>query len=187
LKDDVSTEVIEDATSLLVDCFNNVSSVYLRSKEYGLAKEAATKAIEINPNKTKSLYLAAKAAMLDPAVLFEESDLALCKAEEVDGGESKDLKKLRMELQRAKRKHKKREKAIYNNMFDGSGSKTNLSTNSHSMQRENRSASDSNSPSVFSNPFLSQKYVLLSFAAVSITLTWIILFVNDSERPHLDL
>ena len=189
LKDEVSREVIEEATSLLVDCFNNVSSVYLRSKQYGLAKEAATKAIEINPNRTKSLYLAAKAAMLDPAGLFEESDLALCKAEAIDGGDNKELKKLRLELQRAKKKNKKREKAIYNKMFAGSASKAIPSKNDDIIQREIKSTgstSDSKGPSDFSNQFLSQKYLLGSFAAISIMFTLIFLFVRNSERSHLE-
>ena len=38
-----------------LDSLNNISAVHLRAKGYGLAKEAAANAIQIDPNNMKAL------------------------------------------------------------------------------------------------------------------------------------
>jgi len=107
---------ITEAMALLVDCLNNIAALHLRAKSYGLAKESAANALKYDSNNCKALFRAAKAAMLDPASSFEESDAALCAAEEVEPS-NKDLQKLRVEFDRRKRTHYQNEKKLYSKML----------------------------------------------------------------------
>lgn len=107
---------ISEAMALLVDCLNNIAALHLRAKSYGLAKESAANALKYDSNNCKALFRAAKAAMLDPASSFEESDAALCAAEEVEPT-NKDLQKLRIEFDRRRRTHYQNEKKLYSKML----------------------------------------------------------------------
>mmetsp|Transcript_22170 Transcript_22170/g.26332 ORF Transcript_22170/g.26332 Transcript_22170/m.26332 type:complete len:511 (+) Transcript_22170:50-1582(+) len=118
-----SIKIYEEAKGILIDCLNNISAVHLRAKSYSKAKEAAAQAIQYDGNNKKALCRAAKAAMLDPAVTFEESDMALKCAEEIDK-DGKEVKALRMELDRRKREYRKREKAMYAKMMGTKSSKS---------------------------------------------------------------
>lgn len=120
---------------IVVDSLNNISAVYLREKEYRKAKDAATKAIELDPYNMKALCRAAKAAMMVGE--FEECKLALETAEEIvdnvmtdtneDCNETSsantfqkaDIQRLKQELTKKKREQKKLEKEIYSQMLSG--------------------------------------------------------------------
>jgi len=118
-----SIKLRNEAKEILIDCLNNISAVHLRAKSYSKAKEAAAQAIQYDGNNKKALCRAAKAAMLDPAVTFEESDAALKCAEEIDK-DGKEVKALRTELDRRKREYRKREKAMYAKMMGTKSSKS---------------------------------------------------------------
>ena len=131
----------------------------------------------------KSLFLAAKAAMLDPAGLFEESDLALSMAEELDGSDNnKEIKRLRLELERAKRKHKKREKVVmYNKMFDVSDRNSSLSGENNEKQGNIPQSLDLKTPSGSSSSVLSGNFILGVLSLIGLTF-WISSFVNSSRQ-----
>lgn len=109
------------ATGVLVDCLNNICAVYLKAKTYGLAKESAANVLQYDPDNIKALCRAARAAIFDPAGTFEECELAIAAAEEIDA-ENAHAKRLRVDLERRKRQHKKREKAMYAKMMAGESS-----------------------------------------------------------------
>ena len=109
------------ATSVLIDCLNNISAVHLKAKSYGKAKESAATVLQYDPNNIKALCRAARAAIFDPNGTLEECEMAIAVAEEIDG-ENADVKRLRGELDRRKKQHKKREKAMYSKMMAGNGS-----------------------------------------------------------------
>jgi len=118
-----SIKIREEAKDILIDCLNNISAVHLRAKSYTKAKDAAAQVIQYDGNNKKALCRAAKAAMLDPAVTFEESDMALQCAEEIDK-DGEEVKALRMELDRRKREYRKREKAMYAKMMGTTSSRS---------------------------------------------------------------
>jgi tetratricopeptide (TPR) repeat protein len=134
---DDDTDLKDRVLQVLVDCLNNVSAVYLRAKEYGKAKEAATQVIVRDPNNFKALIRAARAAIYDPAGSFEESEAAIAAAEEVDA-EDQDLQKLKAELKRKHREYKRKSREMGKKMISGStkGSKD------HAKQIEPESSSD---------------------------------------------
>lgn len=101
--------------ALLVDCFNNVSAVFLRDKEYVKAKEAATQAIQINPNNVKALKRAAKASLLSCS--FEESYAALQVAMELKQDDVEILK-LKAEYEKRLKEYQQKEKAMYARMMN---------------------------------------------------------------------
>jgi tetratricopeptide (TPR) repeat protein len=105
----------KEASAIFVDCLNNVSAVYLKAKEYGKAKEAATKVILHDPDNMKALLRAARAALYDPAGTFEESAAAIAAAEQVDPDDV-DLRKLKIELGRKKKEYKAKIKAMFAKM-----------------------------------------------------------------------
>ena len=117
-QDDLDAILEVEAISILVDCLNNLSAVHLRSKSYGLAKEAAASVIEHDRSNLKALIRASRAAMLDPAGTYEESEAAVVAAEEIDKG-NKEVRRLRAELTRKKREYKRKEKAMYGKMMGG--------------------------------------------------------------------
>lgn len=108
-------KVQKEATTILVDCLNNVAAVHLKAKEYGKAKEAAVKVIQRDPDNMKALLRAARAAIYDRAGTFEESEAAIAAAEEVNPDDS-DLRKLKVELERNKKEYKKKSKAMFSKM-----------------------------------------------------------------------
>ena len=106
---------LQQATDIMMDCLNNVVAVYLKAKKYHEAKEAAVKVLTHDPNNLKALLRAARAAMMDPAGTYEESDVAIAAAEKVvaDGKlDDKDVRKLRQELKQKKQQYKKRTKEM---------------------------------------------------------------------------
>lgn len=113
----------ETALNTLLDCLNNISAVYFRAKEYGKAKEAAAAALRWDLDNLTALCRAAKAAMLDPAGTFEESEMAIQCAENVDPNSSQ-VRSLRELFTTKKRQHKLREKELYQKMAKGMKSKT---------------------------------------------------------------
>ena len=108
----------EEATKLMIECLNNMAAVYLKSKEYGKAKETATKVILRDPDNLKALLRAARAAIYDPAGTFEESKAAIKAAEQVSP-DDKDLRNLKIEFERKKKEYKKRSKEFFSKMGSG--------------------------------------------------------------------
>lgn len=102
--------------ALLVDCWNNVSAVYLRDREYVKAKEAATEAIQLDPRNLKALKRAAKAALFSCS--FEECDAALAVAMDVAEDDA-ELFKLKMEYDKRLKAYQKKEKEMYARMIHG--------------------------------------------------------------------
>ena len=111
----VSSPDDELARSIMVDCLNNMAAVHLRAREYGKAKEAATRVLMHDPDNVKALCRAARAAMLDPAGSYEESDAAISAAESVKADDP-DVIKLRTDLERRKREYKKKSKAMFSKL-----------------------------------------------------------------------
>lgn len=104
-------EKTEQASEIMLDCLNNIVAVYTKCKMYHEAKDAAVKVLSHDPDNYKALLRAARAAMLDPAGTYEESDLAIAAAEKVvkhKGLDGKDIRKLRAELKEQKQKYKQR-------------------------------------------------------------------------------
>jgi len=131
--DDDDGKIKDQVEALLVDCFNNISAVFLRDKEYVKAKEAATQAIQIDPNNLKALKRAAKASMMSCS--FEESYASLEVASEVKHDDAEVLK-LRTEYERRLKAYQKKEKAMYARMMiskknhgNGSSSEAGLTLN----------------------------------------------------------
>lgn len=116
----VDTPDNETARSILVDCLNNTAAVYLRAKEYGKAKEAATLVLVEDPDNVKALCRAARAAMLDPAGSYEESEAAIATAETLKPNDP-DVIKVRTELTRRKRDYKKKSKAAFSKLGASAG------------------------------------------------------------------
>lgn len=98
----------------LVDCFNNIASVHLRSKEYGKAKEAATEAIKIDPDNVKALCKAAKASLM--MTNFKECKAVLDVLQNLDGT-NKDFLRLRKDYNHSRSVYKKNEKKLYSKMM----------------------------------------------------------------------
>jgi tetratricopeptide (TPR) repeat protein len=105
----------EEARSILVDSLNNMAAVHLRAKDYGEAKNAATRVLMHDPDNVKALCRAARAAMLDPAGSYEESEAAISVAESVNASDPAVVK-LRSELIRRKKEYKKKNKAAYSKL-----------------------------------------------------------------------
>mmetsp|Transcript_34465 Transcript_34465/g.79555 ORF Transcript_34465/g.79555 Transcript_34465/m.79555 type:complete len:393 (-) Transcript_34465:107-1285(-) len=110
--------VRSQAQEILLDCLNNVAAVFLRAKEFGKAKEAATEVLRKDPNNVKALLRAARACMMDPGATFEESHAAILAAEEIDQ-DNADVKKLRAELERRKKEYNKKSRAMFSKMSEG--------------------------------------------------------------------
>ncbi len=74
---DLTTSYIKEAQQLQIDCLNNISAVYLKCRWYRKAKEACIETLLKDPNNTKALVRAAKAALYDPASSYEEVQTAV--------------------------------------------------------------------------------------------------------------
>jgi tetratricopeptide (TPR) repeat protein len=106
----------QKAREIMLDSFNNLAALHLRNKDYKLAKEAAVKVLERDPDNFKALIRAAKAALLDPASEFEEVEAALAAAaSRSEHASDLDLQKLKEEFVRRKRAYKKKSKAMFAN------------------------------------------------------------------------
>jgi len=108
-------EKTKQATEILLDCLNNAVAVFLKSKKYHEAKEAAVRVLQYDPTNFKALLRAARAAMLDPAGTYEESEAAIAVAEKVcieKGLDDTDVRKMRQELKQNKMEYKKKKKAM---------------------------------------------------------------------------
>jgi predicted Holliday junction resolvase-like endonuclease len=108
----ISSPDDETSKSILIDCLNNTAAVHLRAKQYGKAKQAATNVLMHDPDNLKALCRAARAAMLDPAGSYEESDAAIAAAEIVNCDDP-DVIKLRVELEHRKKDYKRKSKAMF--------------------------------------------------------------------------
>jgi hypothetical protein len=118
--DNSNTDLARRAAALMADCLNNVVAVHLRAKDYHAAKQAAVKVLEVDPDNTKALLRAAKAALLDPASSYEEVKAALDAAAEsplLGEGESKELAKLRSQFYHQRQAYRERSKAFAANMM----------------------------------------------------------------------
>ena len=129
--DDESVQ--KEASAILIDCLNNAAAVYLKAKEFGKAKDAATKVILRDPDNVKALLRAARAALYDPAGTFQESAAAIAAAEQVDPS-NVDLRKLKIEHRRKLKEYKAKEKDMFSKMSSAiSGGKA---EKAHSKQEE---------------------------------------------------
>lgn len=110
-------DLAQQASSLMVDCLNNIVAVHLRAKEYHAAKQAAVKVLTVDPGNPKALLRAAKAALLDPASSYEEVKAALDAVAETEGTDDKELAKLRTQFQQQQKEYRKRSKAFASKMI----------------------------------------------------------------------
>mmetsp|Transcript_17383 Transcript_17383/g.24421 ORF Transcript_17383/g.24421 Transcript_17383/m.24421 type:complete len:499 (+) Transcript_17383:116-1612(+) len=110
-----STTTQQEAKDVLIDCLNNIAAVHLRAKDYKKAKEAATQVLLHDVQNIKGLCRAARACMLDPSSTYEESDLAIQAAEQVNAQHS-DVIKLSIELKKRQHAYKTKNKQIYSKM-----------------------------------------------------------------------
>lgn len=114
-KEEEHKDKLNQAQEIMLDCLNNVTAVYLKAKKYHEAKEAAVKVLTHDPNNFKALLRAARAAMLDSAGSYEESDAAIAAAEKVVAErnlDDKEVRKLRQELKQQKQEYKRRKKEM---------------------------------------------------------------------------
>ena len=169
------------AASVLIDCLNNISAVHLKAKAYGKAKESAATVLQYDPNNTKALCRAARAAIFDPNGTFEECEMAIAAAEEIES-DNADVKRLRVELDRRKKQHKKREKAMYSKMMNSNQyAPHKKDTDERNMQTKLQEHEDEKKPSIY----------LYLFASFFITIGSLILFelvarANTHNEGHGD-
>ena len=117
------------ATAAYIDCLNNMTAVYLRTKDYKQAKATAVRVLQKDPNNAKALVRVAKASLNDAASDYEEVQAAIDAAQDVlegpaaDEGNTKELKMLKKDLQsvcselkQRKRDYKKKTKNIMSKM-----------------------------------------------------------------------
>lgn len=112
-------EIVENARSVLLDCLNNVVAVYMRAKEYHLAKEAAVKVLTHDPDNFKALIRAAKASLLDPASSYEEASAAINAAAERSPNDA-DVLRLKAQLKKQKQEYKKKSKEMFSKLGQSS-------------------------------------------------------------------
>lgn len=103
-----------EVCSLLVDCFNNISTVHYRDKEYIKSKEAAIEVIKLDPDNIKALIRAGKSSLLTGC--FEECLLTIQTVKDIDK-DNKDLHKLQLDYRRKMASYRHREKRMYENMI----------------------------------------------------------------------
>jgi len=119
-QNDNTKDYQKKANEVAIDCINNISAVYLKSKEYKKAKDAATEVILRDSNNFKALLRAARAALYDPTGTFEESEAALAAAKNVCLDiDNKDLRKMKLELENKKKQYKKKRKELFSKMSSG--------------------------------------------------------------------
>lgn len=137
---------------IVVDSLNNIAAVHLREKDYRKAKDAAARAIELDPYNLKALCRAAKATLMIGE--FEECKMALSAAEEIvdnvdvsEGYTKKDVTRLKRELIQKKREHKKLEKEIYIQMLSGKKGKNDAKTKTLTQKKEKVNKAQKSDPS----------------------------------------
>jgi tetratricopeptide (TPR) repeat protein len=165
----VSSPDDETAKSILIDCLNNTAAVQLRAKQYGKAKEAATSVLMHDPDNLKALCRAARAAMLDPAGSYEESDAAIAAAEAINSDDP-DVIKLRVELEHRKKDYKRKSKAMFskigapkNKKAEAKKSEPQLDTPEEERKGDNVPADERTLFQIYW-PYLIQLLLLLVFA-----------------------
>jgi tetratricopeptide (TPR) repeat protein len=99
------------ASTLLVDCINNMTAVYMKSKEYGKAKELASRVILLDPDNMTALLRAGRCALYDPNGSFEECSAAIAAAKAINS-ENKDLQKLQNEYRKKKKEYSQKSKQL---------------------------------------------------------------------------
>ena len=116
LKEESDKDIIleKEVCSLLVDCFNNISTVHYRDKEYTKSKEAAIEVIKLDPDNVKALIRAGKCALLTGC--FEECLLTRQTVKDIDK-DNKDLHKLQLDYRRKMDSYRHQEKRMYENML----------------------------------------------------------------------
>lgn len=103
-----------EVCSLLVDCFNNISAVHYRDKEYTKSKEAAIEVIKLDPDNVKALIRAGKCALLTGC--FEECLFTIQTVRDIDK-DNKDLHKLQLDYREKMTSYRNKEKKMYENML----------------------------------------------------------------------
>lgn len=103
----------EEASRMLVDCLNNVAAVYIKAKEYHAAKEACVRVLELEPTNYKALIRVAKSTLLDSSSSFEEVEAAIDAAAKVAKGSPTDVKKLKADFLRRKKKYDTKSKKMF--------------------------------------------------------------------------
>lgn len=168
----------ETARIVLIDCLNNMAALHLRAKQYGKAKEAAANVLTHDPDNLKALCRAARAAMLDPAGTYEESDAAIAAAETVNGDDPTVIK-LRVELEHRKKEYKRKSKAMFSKIgtpkkqkADALSKISESEVQLHSPRKEEKKGSDDvpvGEKGLFQIywPYLLQLLLLLAFALVN--------------------
>jgi tetratricopeptide (TPR) repeat protein len=131
-----SKEEKYQATSLLVDCMNNMTAVYMKSKEFGKAKEIASRVILLNPDNMTALLRAGKCALYDPNGSFEECSAVIAAAKAINS-ENKDLQKLQNEYRNKKKEYSKKSKELMLKMSAAMVSEKNQSEKSRDIFTEN--------------------------------------------------
>lgn len=132
VQNDVDTDYlnfnIKYATELYLDCLNNITAVYMISKDYHLAKEAAIHVLTRDPFNLKGLIRAAKASLLDPASSFEEVNQSIQAAIDTintisssppDPKSLIEITKLQNDLYIKKKQYKEQQKQISSNITKG--------------------------------------------------------------------
>jgi len=105
----------KECQQIMVDCYNNVTAVYMRWKAWKQAREAIQVVLKRDRNNLKALVRNCKVAMSDPTVSLKESDAVLKEAEAVvvykDKEEEEEIRKLRAQWKQKKKKAEEKKKA----------------------------------------------------------------------------
>jgi tetratricopeptide (TPR) repeat protein len=99
------------ASKMLIDCMNNMTAVYMKAKEYGKAKEIASRVILLDPHNMTALLRAGKCSLYDPNGSFEECLAVIVAATTIDS-ENKDLHKLQNEYKKKKKEYSQKSKDL---------------------------------------------------------------------------
>jgi FKBP-type peptidyl-prolyl cis-trans isomerase len=111
-----SEEIRDQATTVMLDCLNNIAAVQMRAKEFHAAKATAVQVLSYDPDNFKGLMRAAKAALLDPASSYEEVDAAIRAAAEKSGANQTDVQRLRADFKRRKQDYDQKSKAMFSKL-----------------------------------------------------------------------
>jgi len=112
-----------ESRQICLDSMNNIVAVHLKQKDYHEAKLAAAEVLKMDPNNTKALLRAAKAALNDPVSSFEEASAAIKAAEAAIATTSgkkkamneKELNRLAIQLKEKQVEYKEKSKEMFGN------------------------------------------------------------------------
>jgi len=111
-----------ESRQILLDALNNIVAVHLRQKEYHEAKISAVEVLKIDPNNTKALLRAAKAALMDPASTMEEAAATIEAAKSAittsgknEAMNEKEMKRLKIKLKEKQVDYKEKTKKMFGN------------------------------------------------------------------------